>query len=773
MNSVNLRIRYRPVRIAWCIRDQNFDDLRRAIRLTHGFRGGMFNPIVPVDTVQASEMIRRFRADVLMNVSDDAEVTKVLKGTDFLPWPLDHDTLFTETFGRWSPSFLDISHTLNAIADERRISAVNDSRDGVSVEHEAEFALVQWEEDDPLKDVLLASFGAYADPNEIHRDYEAFIKERLVPFNYTARKDQPIPASLLTKATPSSISDQDLIWDRVPGGATIGFYAGSSNSFDDLVNFWNLRVCGVNVVFLDPDHSNRLVLLRDSHTEFISRIQSRVRHTDRTIAVWSRSQDLVAPLQFAHELVPYFTQVEGLNILQGAMRPPLHYISERRLLGVLSERFGKPTIAFQLPEKPFLIEDPVELHDQHFVVSVSRISNQADDPHTFWAPYIPDMNQWLGRAIRMRSNAFRVEEDGFGIICPITEEHLEIHAIPKLELAKCLFEFAGIKAHSSHPGRIATRLISQLGGVQGCRVLKIAGVRRLIKEHSALQEFGWDKAIQTIARGTADNPQPPFSEYEDLFIETRSMTSKLTPTNVFHYLLGKGVFRVGLTLSCPNCELSFWIQLDDVATQAECAYCGNRFDTTRQLGKDPWKYRRSGLFGVDNNQEGSIPVALTLQQLDTHLSHSPNGLLMTNLELEAGRASPKCETDVFVAIQGHGHVCVAVGECKDAKCTITVDDVRNLAAVADAFPDQLFASYIIFAKTGPFSQEEIDCCKQAQSPSGAPRVIMLSDRELEPYFAYTRASKQFEMDTTAISLDHLARSTVQLYFSPTPKESEA
>ena len=63
----------------------------------------MFNPIVPVDTVQASEMIRRFRADVLMNVSDDAEVTKVLKGTDFLPWPLDHDTLFTETFGRWSP----------------------------------------------------------------------------------------------------------------------------------------------------------------------------------------------------------------------------------------------------------------------------------------------------------------------------------------------------------------------------------------------------------------------------------------------------------------------------------------------------------------------------------------------------------------------------------------------------------------------------------------------------------------------------------------------
>jgi hypothetical protein len=147
-----------------------------------------------------------------MNVSDDAEIMKFLKDADFLPWPLDHDTLFTERFGRWSPSFLDVSHTLNAIADERRISAVNDSRDGVSVEDEAEFALVRWEEDDPLKDVLLASFGAYADPNEIQGDYEGFIQTRLLPFNYTARKDQPIPASLLTNATPSSISDQDLIW---------------------------------------------------------------------------------------------------------------------------------------------------------------------------------------------------------------------------------------------------------------------------------------------------------------------------------------------------------------------------------------------------------------------------------------------------------------------------------------------------------------------------------------------------------------------------------
>jgi hypothetical protein len=576
----------------------------------------------------------------------------------------------------------------------------------------------------------------------------------------------------LSKETPSSLTDQNLIWDRVPGGATIGFYVGSAQSFDDLVNFWNLRAFGVNVLFLDPDHFDRLAFLRDSFTEHIAQIQSRVRETDRTIAVWSRSQDAVVRLKFSHDLVPHFNQVGGLNILSGNRRPPLHYIAERRLLGTLSEHFGKPAIVFQLPEKPFPIEDPLDLSDQHFVVSISRITTMSDDLHTFWTPFLPDLNRWVGRELVMNSKEVRVELDGFGVICPITEEHLQVYAIQKFDLAKRLFEFAGIDAQASHPGRIATRLISQLGGLQGCRVLKIAGVRQLIKEHGASQEFNWATAIRTIGCGTPNTPQPSFSEYENLYIESRSMTSKLTPIDAFHYLLGKGVFRAGINLQCPNCELSFWIQLDDIATQAECVYCGNRFTCTRQLGRDPWQYRRSGLFGLDNNQEGSVPVALTLQQLDANLHNSSSSLLITNLKLGRGPKNPDCETDLFVAIQEYDRISIAVGECKDAKGEITAEDVSNMMAVANAFPSSYFDCYVIFAKTGSFTQTEIDRCKQAQSASGHSRIIMLSARELEPYFFYERASREFEVTATVNSLGHLARSTSQLYFHPKPKSPE-
>ena len=148
--------------------------------------------------------------------------------------------------------------------------------------------------------------------------------------------------------------------------------------------------------------------------------------------------------------------------------------------------------------------------------------------------------------------------------------------------------------------------------------------------------------------------------------------------------------------------------IDDVATEAECLYCGNRFNCTRQLSKDPWQYRKSGLFGLDNNQEGGVPVALTLQQLDTLLSHRSSALLMTSFDLTQRSGDSKCETDLFVAVDGYDHVSIAVGECKDAKGEISAEDVRNMIAVADAFPRNHFHTYVIFAKTAPLTQEEID-----------------------------------------------------------------
>lgn len=164
-------------------------------------------------------------------------------------------------------------------------------------------------------------------------------------------------------------------------------------------------------------------------------------------------------------------------------------------------------------------------------------------------------------------------------------------------------------------------------------------------------------------------------------------------------------------------------------------------------------------------------MALTLQQLDTILHLELVFVTSMNLESVGARITP-CETD-FVIISESGRydglLDVAVGECKPRGGEISEEDVTNLTQVVDAFPKDRIQAYIVFAKTAPFTVDEIARCRAAQ-PAGRRRVILLSDRELEPYFVCERAAQEFEIDRTAISLEDLANTTHSLYFDPKPKK---
>jgi hypothetical protein len=237
-------------------------------------------------------------------------------------------------------------------------------------------------------------------------------------------------------------------------------------------------------------------------------------------------------------------------------------------------------------------------------------------------------------------------------------------------------------------------------------------------------------------------------------------------------LLDRGVFRAGLTLTCTNCELAFWISLDDASTVTTCEVCGAKFNVLRQLKTRDWKYRRSGLFGRDNNQEGSIPVALTLQQLHTQF-HSLYGssLFLPNMSLQPVTSSiVPCETDIFIAAQEGSEMVLAVGECKDAGGTITADDVEKMTAVAQALSNCGLHCYVIFAKTGSFTTAETENCKLANK-NGRTRAIMLSDRELEPYHVYERTALEFEISRGGHSLHDMAITTHEVFFSPRPKKN--
>jgi hypothetical protein len=765
MASKSLRVRYRPIRIGWCVEDGNLNEFRRAARLTHTLSGGKFNPIIPVGSNAARALVEHFRVDVLFPIETTEASLSFIGSFPHLTTPHFDQRIFDNYMGRMEPNYLDISHWLDELAHDLGRPEADPSQPASSSPELNPYGLVHWTQGDPLEDVLLATFGAYPPPMGIGRDYVRFIIDNLRPAIYDAKIEESIPSYLLKQMTASSISTLDLNWDRIPSQDSAGFYAGRSDNFVDLVNYWNMRAADMNVLFLDPNHLNRLEQLRDDQIQFILR-RDMSAEFPRTINVWSREQELAAGVGIHPSALPTFFVVDGISAMEPGIRPPLHYFRNRSVLGPSFDDPADPTLAVQLPEKPFDAHE--ELSQQHFVVSIHPPIEDADSEHTLWTPHIPELNHWYGIQLVSQSRFLRVETEGFGIISSITDESLEVSLIKRLDLARKLFEYAGIEAQPNVPGRIASRLIRQLGGLQGCRVLKIAGVRKLIKEYGPLKEFGRTVANSIIgnrdlAAGTGD-----FSAYEDLYIRPRqSGQKKLKPEDAFLYLLDKGAFRVGLTLTCSVCDLQFWAALDNVAELMTCEVCGSRFDIKRQLKDRDWMYRRSGLFGKDNNQEGSIPVALTLQQLSANLRSSYSGsMFITNLTLKPVSAQIEpCETDLFVAIQAHETVQVIVGECKDSGGSITGDDARKMAAVADAFPREHFDPYVLFSKTAPFTDDDIANCGLAQPKYSRQRVIMLTDRELESHQIFERAAQDLQLRNPSGTLENMAEMTRQIYFS--------
>jgi hypothetical protein len=95
---------------------------------------------------------------------------------------------------------------------------------------------------------------------------------------------------------------------------------------------------------------------------------------------------------------------------------------------------------------------------------------------------------------------------------------------------------------------------------------------------------------------------------------------------------------------------------------------------------------------------------------------------------------------------------------------IDANDVENLGRIADALPAPRFETYIVFAKLGPFTSEEITLAKTLNGPFRR-RVILLTARELEPWHIYERTRKELGIKSYGNSPEELAGVSSRIYFA--------
>jgi hypothetical protein len=763
MSTIVYRTRWRPLRIGWCVRSGDMSGLTRAFRLSHCLWGGRFNPIIVVDDeANARLMTDVFRVDVLWAISKDERCLALAKSVKHLPSPFFSDDLFQNRANTKQCVLLDVTHPIRSFFEHH-------VRDKSNPEHAT---LYSWLPDDPLAGVFDATFGGYPDVTESGIDYRNLV------IRYTAAREQAIkPTDIIGDGAVDAISPNTLTSVQLRPELSAekfhyryGVFIGEADSFQHLVEFWNLRAADIDAFFLDPRQRNRLEKILKDLERIVGSLPPHPILGLQRLGIW------LAHKNTDEELKRFTVPLEVREVNQytwddriwkgSKIQPPLMQFGDHSSVAQISEGEPRPTVTFDVRERPGFDDPP--FNSQQLVLTVKPTLNYSrDDRFLFTVPFIPEMNEYFGRAHHYHWNSARAEKDGLGIVTHLWTEHITLFGMERFSFARELFKTFGIAAELSQPGLICDQLIRQMGGPQGCRVFKIKGVRTLIEKFGPAQHFTRSDAMRLIGNVDPVTNSANFSEYEHLHIEPRDK-DRLTPQDAFSFLLKQRVFRVGLQLKCPSCQLEFWRPLDDVSTAITCEYCGKEFNCTPQLKDRDWAYRPSGLFGRGDNQEGGVPVALTLQQLEIALGDRPM-LWLPGLNLRPLTANiDTCESDFVLLCQDYrGRVTLIMGECKTNK-QIEADDVANLSKVADAFPSDRFDVFLVFSKTGEFTPEEVQRCRAADSGVRG-RTILLSARELEPYFLYERAAKQFAINQTAVSPEDMVEATRGIYFEPRPK----
>lgn len=771
MDTLRVDICYRPLRVGWVIKSGDTDAFRQAVKLSHTLWGGRFNPILMADREdETRRLIDLFRIDLLLPVGTDDEVKAFPKKFPHLINPFFHDSIFIGgEKAQKQAQLLDIHNALEHLRGKPEWKAINDRG----------FRIYNWQADDPLADVFLTHFGSYPSADEVGIDYREMLTQGFETTEFDLDPASPIPADILDHPSISYLSRHALErhYGVQAGWDSPGFFVGDVTNLDDLVCHWNLRAADIALWFVDPAHLGRYAEITPAWEKAMRQSVAHRHDSNRRVSTWTRRENMEETRQPFVEMQLAACPVsehcwDGRNV-----RPPMMSFDQVSVLGVFGRERGQPKVSFALSNKQFCGD--TWFHTQHLVASVSFIGGlYGDEQHTLHPPCIPELNEFYARAMHFQYDRLRIEPERIGIVIDAADVDAWLYALPVGDLFERIFGMAGYDVRLSNGGLITRQLISRLGGVQGARVFKIPGVRRLLRTHGPTASFTKDGALQLIGKKDPENPEAKFSDHLNLHIEQRPHGTNLKPEDVFGHLVEKGLFRIGAELTCPSCRMPSWIALDALKQSVICELCGHEYEATRQLMGGVWHYRRSGVLGAERNAQGAVPVALTLQQLQTTLSGGlHDGVYSPSLDLtKNGHARTECEVDFVWVIPRPfpRKTAIILGECKDQgpiKSAEFERDIENLRRVADALPRKRFKTFILLAKLKPFTPEEIELAKTLDREF-QQRTILLTARELEPYHIYERTKLEFDIDRYGGTPEDLARNTAKMYFAAKPAQTE-
>jgi hypothetical protein len=745
MATTECTINYRPIRAALLVRDQSFDDLRRAAGIASMLWGGIYNPIVPVgaDLKSASKLCETYNVDVLVPIAESAEIHQLMSDNMFLALSqAPFQGIFTEEWHtkKLDLVYLDIAHAIDLLWN-RGIKDMKGSQHSNAV-------LVTWDESDPLATLLSLQYGFYPEIENLNKSFATAFRNGLRAKERSIKLNGSIPKKLSKEVPPIQFTCQDLRIDALYDNRS-GVYIGNPENYEDLVTFWNIRATGTHLQFISIGDSARFDNAASRYVNAVTKQWESSHPRQGGLTLHFRTENAAAAEAFyaAHpNSAPKVISPIFPGELGAVERSFAASFDSQRVLANIDYKFDHPAVTMSLPERHFLTarsEKYLKMHWQHLAVSISVLTEFDYQGYTLRVPYIRKLNEFYSRHIAVDPWDLRVEKEAIAHIDRADESSLTLYPILRRALVEKIFHFVGIGTTIGVPGRLTSRIIASMrdyNELDACRVFKIRGVRGLLRSMTAEDTIGYSDGLRAIG---SDH----FDQFKKLYIARRDKRD-LEPADAFNFLVEKRILRPVLAewvnpqevigYRCGACGISSEIAISLFQGPWVCQHCDEEHILPSEI-KDvfscdemvKWRFKKSGLFALDNNQEGAIPVILALMVFGNMFHYGESFCWTTPMELTFD--VPDAEIDMCVMQYKYGReIEIGIGEAKSDGGLITEEKTIAMVAARRRLMALSLNCYLIFAKTNDAFQESELALFRNLRDQGIP-VILLGNYELEMY----------------------------------------
>jgi hypothetical protein len=237
----------------------------------------------------------------------------------------------------------------------------------------------------------------------------------------------------------------------------------------------------------------------------------------------------------------------------------------------------------------------------------------------------------------------------------------------------------GWKAELSPPGVLAKQIFKRLSGFP-----------RYIADRTILGmiEYMNGGAVGKNGEQLAGSRLPIEREISAGELKAK-LSGRAGKGTLYDDFVAKGIFRLGLRTKCPNCQRNSWFPVSGLRESIECPKCLGTFAAAGNIEtSSSWFYRTAGPFSVPNYADGAFAVLIALDAVSDRMRGSLRTTAVPSFTATAsGKASLEADFAMFwrESARGDDREGLLFGESKTYGL-FESKDIERMRSLAKTFP---------------------------------------------------------------------------------------